>query len=134
MYGAQAARAWFRRSLQQLPPASRGSAFLSGVSFAILLILLDAARQAGLLPGFTESRAIFLVILAFYGTTIVLFVIDHRLISAPQLKTRIPWVYFPTNRAGMQIILQRWSRYCCWFLGATCADLVRLGLVWALRP
>lgn len=101
------------------PPATRASAFLAGFSLPLFVGMLDVGHAHGLIPSLASSRLLFFFALAYYFGTIVVFVIDVRLLSPKVLKTRIPFVYFPTNREGLRLILARWGRMLCWGLGVT---------------
>jgi len=98
--------------------ATRKTAFLAGMSLAVLASLLGVLKSSGVSPYDADSPQVFPFIAIYFLLTVLVFVVDVRSIAPKELKTRIPLVYFPTNREGVDFMLRVWGRMLVWFLGA----------------
>jgi hypothetical protein len=101
------------------PTATKMTAFFAGFSATVLAGLLDIFKFHELTVQNPDSPGIFLFVLAYFFATVLVLVIDVRNIAPKELKTKIPLVYFPTNREGVNLLLRVWGRILVWFLGAT---------------
>lgn len=99
------------------PTATRTTAFIAGLSLSGPLTLLAVLNAAGVVGyGLDHPRVVaFFVIYALL--TVFVFVIDVRSFAPKPLKTRIPLVYFPTDRAGVDFLLTVFGRMLVWALG-----------------
>jgi hypothetical protein len=104
-----------------LPVATRWSAFIAGASLSALIYLLGVLHARGVIPYDPEGPQLFPFVLAYFFISALVFVIDVRSLAPKQLKTRIPGVYFPTNREGINFMFSVWGRMLLWFLGAASA-------------
>ena len=100
------------------PRATRTSAFLAGASLAFLAFAASVLKQRGVIDVDADSPQVFPFVAAYFFITTLFFVIDVRSIFPAELKTRVPGIYFPTNREGWHFMLQVWGRMIVWFLGA----------------
>jgi hypothetical protein len=100
------------------PTATRTTAFLSEASLAALAILLDVLKSCGVSPYNADSPEMFPFIAIYFFVTAILLVIGPRNLFPAGLKTRIPLVYFPIDRAGWALLFNCWGRMLAWFLGA----------------
>src|SRR6266481_3714105 len=100
------------------PDATRKTAFLAGLSLALLGRLIDVAKSQGLISHDADSPEVFPFLLAYFFITVFVLVIGVRNLAPIELRTRIPLVYFPTDREGINLILRVWGRMLIWFLGA----------------
>lgn len=107
-----------------IPSASWWSASLTGASLAGLVTLLDFLNARGVVSENADGPHMFPAIAAYFLVTVLVWVIGIRNISPPELKTRIPFVYIPTNRAGVRLMLNVWGRMFAWFLGAGVTGLL----------
>ncbi len=107
-----------------LPVATRKSAFIAGASLSALIYLLGALHARGVIPYDPEGPELFPFVLTYFFISALVFVIDVRTFAPKELKTRIPGVYFPTNREGINFMFSVWGRMLLWFLGAALAGLV----------
>ena len=116
------------------PTATRKSAFIAGFSLVLLIALLESLASFGVLPIGASEKQLFPLVLVFFFVSVLLFVIDEKSLLAPNaLKTKIPLLYFPSNRAGLNFLLRVWGRMLVWFLGAaTAASLMAFGQ-WVLK-
>ncbi|WP_446811355.1 hypothetical protein ACH50O_07270 [Methylomonas sp. 2BW1-5-20] len=99
------------------PTATRTSAFIAGLSLSAPLTLLACLKAGGLVGvGIDDPRVVgFSVIYAVL--TGAVFVLDVRTFAPKQLKTRMPLVYFPTDKAGVDFLLAVFGRMLVWLLG-----------------
>ena len=107
------------------PVATRTTAFLSGASLTGLAICLDILKRRGIAPYNADTPELFPFIAAYFLVTVVVFVVGARNVSPAELKTKIPLVYFPTNRAGWTLLFHCWGRMLAWFFGG--AVVIALG-------
>lgn len=115
------------------PTATRKSAFVTGISLVVLIAALVALEHFGVLPAGASEKELFPVVAAYFFISVLLFVIDVRSFSPAELQTKIPLLYFPTNRQGLNFLLNVWGRMLIWFLGvATAASFLALGQ-WLLK-
>ena len=91
------------------PAATRMTAFLAGASLVALAVCLDALKSRGLVPYNADDLELFPLIAAYFFVTGIVFVVGIRNLFPVELKTRIPFVYFPTTHC--------WGRMLAWFLG-----------------
>jgi len=99
------------------PIATRTTAFCSGASLAALAICLDILKSRGVVPCNADSPELFPFIAAYFLVTVLVFVIGVRNLFPAALKTRIPFVYFPTDREGWTLLFNCWGRMLVWFVG-----------------
>ena len=111
-----------------IPSATRVSAFLAGLSLGALSALIDVSAERGWLTQSADSPEVFPLLAIYFFITAVVFVIGIRNIAPPELKTSIPFIYFPTTREGVQVVLRIWGRMLIWFIGAG-AGMMLLGLL-----
>ncbi|WP_130459010.1 hypothetical protein [Azospira oryzae] len=115
------------------PTATRKSAFITGISLVVLIAVLEALEHFEVLPAGSSEKGMFPVVAAYFFISVLLFVIDVKSFSPSELKAKIPLVYFPTNREGLNFLLRVWGRMLVWFLGAaTAASFLALGQ-WLLK-
>jgi hypothetical protein len=101
------------------PTATRKSAFMAGISLAMLVCLLLMLEYFDIIPADSSEKDLFsLVVFAFFLVSFLLFVIDVKSIAPKELKTKIPLLYIPTNREGWSYMFRVWGRMFVWFLGA----------------
>ena len=110
------------------PTATRKSAFLAGFSLVVFIALLELLGRLLSLPEGSSEKQLFPLAIIYFFVSALIFVIGVRSIFPSELKTRIPFVYFPTDRAGLNFMLRVWGRMLIWFLGAACAGA--LGALW----
>jgi hypothetical protein len=105
--------------MMTFPTATRKTAFIAGISFAMLMHLLSTLEHFDIIPaGSSEKDPFSLVLVAvFFLVSVLLFVIDVKSIAPKELKTRIPLLYIPTNRVGWNYMFRVWGRMAVWFLG-----------------
>ena len=103
------------------PTATRKTAFIAGASLVALIFSLTALQKAGVFPDGVGEKELAPLIIIFFFVSVFLFVIDVRSVSPEELKTKIPLVYFPTDRKGLRFIFAVWGRMLIWFLGAATA-------------
>ncbi len=99
------------------PAATRMTAFLSGSSLVALAVCLDVLKSRGLVAYNADDPELFPLIAAYFFVTAIVFVVGIRNLFPAELKTRIPFVYFPTTRAGWAVMFNCWGRMLAWFLG-----------------
>ena len=102
----------------KFPRATLISAFLAGASLSAFAFLLSVLKERGVISFDADTPQAFLFVCAYFFVSVFIFVIDVRSLAPPELKTRFPGVYFPTDRAGVQFFLRVWGRMLIWFLGA----------------
>lgn len=101
-----------------LPIATRKTAFLAGMSLFVLVMLLGQLKLRGFIPYDADSPELFPFVLGYFLVTACVFVIGLNSFTSKALKTRIPMVYFPTNREGARFLFTVWGRMLIWFIGA----------------
>ena len=101
------------------PAATKKSAFAAGLLLAVLIVLLNGLKRRGVIPYDADSPELFPFVIVYFFVTVFVFVIDVRSITPKELKTKIPGVYFPTNKEGVHFILRVWGRMVFCFLGVT---------------
>lgn len=79
----------------------------------------SSGRSSKWLPDATGVTAF--VSGAYFFLTTFVFVIGLRNFFPRELRTRIPFVYFPTDRSGWNVFLHVWGRMLLWFIGAVTA-------------
>jgi hypothetical protein len=104
--------------MMTFPTATRKTAFIAGISFAILMYLLSTLEHFDIIPAGSSEKDPFSLVLVFFLVSVLLFVIDVKSIAPKELKTRIPLLYTPTNRVGWNYMFRVWGRMVVWFLGA----------------
>ncbi|NWG39816.1 MAG: hypothetical protein HXY27_07615 [Hydrogenophilaceae bacterium] len=115
------------------PTATRKSAFITGFSLVLFIALLESLESFGVLPIGASEKQLFPLVILFFFVSVLLFVIDVKSLAPNELKTKIPLLYFPTNRTGLNFLLRVWGRMLVWFLGAaTAASLMAFGQ-WVLK-
>lgn len=113
------------------PTATRVSAFIAGLSFSVPLTLLGILNNKGVLSvGIADPRLVACFVV-YVLLTVSVFVLDVRSFAPKPLKTRIPLVYFPTDRAGVAFLLTVFGRMLIWGLGAL-AGAVMLAPLWSV--
>ena len=112
------------------PTATRKTAFLAGLSLIALIGLLDLCNSLGLISHDADSPELFPLVLAYFFVTGVILVIGVRNLAPKELKTKIPLVYFPTNREGVRLLFRIWGRMLIWFLGAATGGLIMSAFVY----
>ena len=116
-----------------LPTATRKSAFIAGFSLVLFIAMLGSLESFGVPPIGSSEKQLFPLVILFFFVSALLFVIDVKSLAPSELKTKIPLLYFPTNRAGLNFLLRVWGRMLAWFLGAaTAASLMAFGQ-WVLK-
>ena len=100
------------------PIATRTTAFLSGLSLSVLAGILGLLKSLGLTSLNADSPELFPFVLVYFFGTGLFLVIGAGNFAPKELKTKIPLVYFPTNREGINFMLRVWGRMLVWFLGA----------------
>jgi hypothetical protein len=119
--------------MNTFPTATSKSAFFTGISLVVFIEAVLALEHFGVLPAGAFEKDLFPVLAAYFFISVLLFVIDVRSFSPAELKTKIPLLYFPTNRKGLNFLLRVWGRMLVWFCGvATAASFLALGQ-WLLR-
>lgn len=114
------------------PIATRKSAFIAGLSLSGLVGLLGLLKSLGVIPYAADSPELLPFFLVYFLATALLFVIGVDNLAPKVLKTRIPMVYFPSNKEGFRLLLSVWGRMLVWFLGAVVAAVASSLLTWAL--
>lgn len=115
------------------PTATRKSAFIAGFSLVLFIALLESLESFGVLPIGASEKQLFPLVILFFFVSALLFVIDVKSLAPNELRTKIPLLYFPTNRAGLNFLLRVWGRMLVWFLGAaTAASFFAFGQ-WVLK-
>lgn len=117
----------------EFPKATRVSAFLAGASLALLAIAMATLKKRGVIPYDADDPQLFLLVVAYFFVTVVVFVIDVRSLAPVELKTRIPGVYFPTNRQGWSFMTRVWGRMIVWFVGAAGVGALAAILQWGMN-
>lgn len=115
------------------PAATRKTAFIAGMSFSALVILLSTLKSRGVSPYDADSRELFPFVLAYFVVTVLVLVVDVRNNFPKELKTRFPGVYFPTNREGVGFMFKVWGRMLLWFLGAVTGAALLTPLAYYLK-
>ena len=100
-----------------LPVATRITAFLAGASLVVLAVCLDLLKSRGLVAYNADDPELFPLMAAYFFVTAIVFVVGIKNVFPAELKTRIPFVYFPTRRAGWAVLFNCWARMLAWFLG-----------------
>ena len=101
------------------PVATFVTAMAAGVTLSALMCGVQWADRHGS-PELTESNPIVIAVLAvFFFVSTLLYVIDVRNIAPEALKTRIPFLYFPTDRRGLELLSDVWARMFVWFAAAS---------------
>jgi hypothetical protein len=107
----------------KLPAPTRTTAFLAGASLSVI---------AGGLSAHDADGRLFPFILVYFVVTAVVFVIGVRNLAPREMKTKVLFMYFPTNREGWRLEFEIWRRMALWFLGFATAGgalaLVSYGL------
>ncbi len=106
----------------RFPTATKRSAFLSGVLLVALFYSIGALKSYGILSADTGEKELAPLLILFFFVSALLYVVDIRSIAPDELKTRIPLVYLPRNRVGVNFLLTVWGRMLIWFLGAATAS------------
>ncbi len=115
------------------PTATRKSAFVAGFSLVLFIALLESLESFGVLPLGASEKQLFPLVILYFFVSVLLFVIDVKSLAPNELKTKVPLLYFPTNRAGLHFLLRVWGRMLIWFLGAAmAASFVAFGQ-WVLK-
>jgi hypothetical protein len=114
------------------PSATRTNAFFAGLSVALFAGVFDIFKFRDQSLQNPENTALFLFFLAGLFASVLIFMIDVRNIAPKELKTKIPFVYFPTNQEGVNLIVRLWVRMLMGFLGM--ATGVGLLLLFANSP
>ncbi|WP_234082899.1 hypothetical protein [Azonexus sp. R2A61] len=115
------------------PTATRKSAFIAGFSLVLFIALLETLGSFGVFLSGSSEEQLFPVVILFFFVSVLLFVIDVKSLAPSEPKTKIPLLYFPANRAGLNFLLRVWGRMLVWFLGAaTAAALMAFGQ-WLLK-
>ena len=109
------------RSSKWLPDATGVTAFASGASLAAIARTLDILKSHGVIRYDADSPPLFAVMAAHFLLTTFVFVIGLRNFFPRELRTRMPFVYFPTDRSGWNVLLHVWGRMLLWFIGAVTA-------------
>ena len=112
------------------PDATKKTAFLAGLSLTVLARLIDVAKAQGLISHDADSPEVFPFLLVYFFATGFVLVIGLRNLAPKELRTRIPLVYFPTNREGVNLILRIWGRMLIWFLGAATGIAVTIPMAY----
>ncbi|HEY0664736.1 MAG TPA: hypothetical protein VGD24_01590 [Gallionella sp.] len=115
------------------PIATRKSAFIAGFSLVLFNALLESLESFGVLPIGSSEKQLFPLVILFFFVSVLLFVIDVKSLAPNELKTKIPLLYFPTNRAGLNFILRVWGRMIVCFLGAATAASLMAFVQWLLK-
>ena len=97
---------------------TRTTAFLAGASLSAIAGGLSILKTHGLVAHDADSPQLFPFMLLYFFVTVLVFVIGVRNLAPPELKTKVPFLYFPTNRQGWQLMFEVWKRMLVWFLGA----------------
>ena len=97
------------------------TAFLAGASLSAIAGGLSILKSQGLVAHDADSPQLFPFVLLYSFVTVLVFVIGVRNLAPRELKTRVPFVYFPTNREGWQLMFDVWGRMLVWFFGAATA-------------
>jgi hypothetical protein len=103
------------------PAPTRTTAFLAGASLSAIAGGLSILKTHGLVAQDVDSPRLFPFILLYFFVTVVVFVIGVRNLAPREMKTKVPFVYFPTNREAWQLTFEVWRRMALWFLGAATA-------------
>jgi hypothetical protein len=103
------------------PTATKKSAFVSGVLLVALAYLTGALQSAGTLPAAIGEKELAPLFFLFFFVSVLLYVVDIRSIAPDKLKTKIPLIYFPTNRAGLRFLFTVCGRMLIFFLGVATA-------------
>ena len=114
------------------PSATRTTAFFAGLSVALFAGGFDIFKFREQTLQNPDNTALFVLFLAGLFASVLIFVIDVRNIAPKELKTKIPFVYFPTNQEGVNLLVRLWGRMLMWFLGV--ATGVGLLLLFANSP
>ena len=117
-------------SSPRLPVATRATAFLAGVSLAVIVVFLSVLKARGVIPYDADSPKVFPFVGAYFLVSVLIFVVDLRTIAPKELKARVPGFYFPTNKEGVSFMFRVWGRMIVWLLGAATAALVLGPLTW----
>jgi hypothetical protein len=99
------------------PIATLKTAFIAGISLSVPTALLAILKSSGASSYGADSPAIFPFVFGYFLLTGLVFVIDIRSLAPKELKTRIPLVYFPTDRQGFSFLLRVLGRSLVWLLG-----------------
>ena len=101
----------------KLPVATWKTALIAGLSLTILCGILAILKARSFIRYDADDGQVFPFIAIYFVATVLLFVTDVRTFAPKELKTNIPFVYFPTNWNGVRFILSVWGRMIVWFLG-----------------
>ena len=115
------------------PVATRTTAFLSGASLTALAICLGILKARGGIPYNADSPELFPFIAAYFLVTALVFVIGVRNLFPSELKTKIPFVYFPTDREGWTLLFNCWGRMIVWFFGGAVVSALASSFRYLLR-
>ena len=106
------------RSSRWVPNATGLTAFLSGASLGGMARALEILKSRGVILRGADGPGAFVVIAAYFYVTVLVFVIGVRNVFPHELRTRIPFFYFPTDRGGWMVLVRCWGRMLLWFVGA----------------
>jgi hypothetical protein len=124
---------FFRGSLLAFPRATRTTAFIAGLSFSAPLTLLVILKSVNLLSVGVDHPRVVAFFVIYWLITVPVFVLDVRSFVPKQLKTRIPLVYFPTDRAGVAFLFTVFGRILVWLLGGATGVGLMLPLWYVLQ-
>jgi hypothetical protein len=110
------------------PAATKKTAFFAGMSLSVITLLLDILESRDFISRNADNREIFPFIAIYFFVTMLVFVIGIHNVAPKELKTKIPFVYFPTNREGLYFYFRGWGRMLMWFFGAVIGGLLLLPL------
>lgn len=108
------------------PSATNLTAFFAGLSSTVLAGVIDVFKFREQTLHSPDSPALLLFFLAYLFASILFFVIDVRNIAPNELKTKIPLVYFPTNKNGIGLLLKMGGRMLIGLLGVAVGVAVLL--------
>jgi hypothetical protein len=112
------------------PDATNKTAFLAGLSLTVLTRLIDVAKSQGLISWNADNPEVFPFVLVYFFVTVLVLVIGIRNLAPKELGTRIPFVYFPTDREGVKFMFRGWGRMFIWFLGAASGIAVTIPIAY----
>src|SRR5262245_8188719 len=95
---------------QIVPRATRSTAFAAGASLIAIVCGLDFLALRGVLPYDGDSPQLRPFVLAYFFVTSLVFVVGLDNLFPRELKTRIPFMHFPTTREGWMLIVHCWGR------------------------
>ncbi|QPK64534.1 hypothetical protein IVG45_06135 [Methylomonas sp. LL1] len=115
------------------PSANGKTAFIAGLTLSIPVTLISILKASGVSHHGVDSPRILAFFVIYFLLTLAVFVVDVRSFAPKPLKTRIPLVYFPTNREGFHFLVSVLGRILVWLAGVIVGGGLLAPLWYVLR-